>query len=221
MLGKSNLGRFGAATTGALMLCSVSAANAAVIQEFSDRTAFTTAAGAPLTNETFSSFIADTPFHTTPLDIGLFTISMTGSPPKFFGNKIDVVPIDGSFGVDGTNTMGVFTRPGQSLILTFESPIFAFGADFYDWNDDLLRTDVIVGGADVLSPPIDTTSPPRFYGFISDMPFTTVEFRGLENDVYGMDNLAFGGAYVGVPPVPEPGTLAIFGPSANWKVRRD
>lgn len=103
--------------------------------------------------------------------------------------------------------MRVFTDNGNisnaDLIFTFDSPIFAFGADFRSINDQINRTQILVG-PDTLALPIPGASGEfSFFGFTSPTPFTTVTFDALANDVYGIDNVTYG--------VPAPGILALLG----------
>lgn len=182
-------------------------ANAAIISTFTDRTAFDAVTTTSL--ETFNSIVSEVPFHTTPLDVGPFTLSMTGSPnTNPARNKIDIPPAEfGVFDVDGTNIANVLTFNGDSLFLTFDTAITAFGLDLADFNDGGLRTQIVVG-LDTLTPAVTGGSAVRFFGFTSDTAFTSVEFRSVINDGYGFDNVAFGGGSVAVP---EPGVLAMLG----------
>jgi len=173
---------------------------------FYDNEANWLAAMQSVTLEDFNSQTNGTPFHTTPLDVGPFTLSMTGTPSTSFGrNQIDTPPPQFSqFDVDGTTIANVLTRSGDSLFLTFDAAISGFGVNLASFNDDQLRTSILVAGGST-SPVIGPDGFVRFFGVTSDTPFTTVEFRGIDNDGYGMDNVQFGNA------VPEPTTLAIAG----------
>ena len=196
------------ATVIALLIALAGQAQAATITEFTSRAAFDLAVG-PTTTEDFNSFVVETPFHTIPLDVGDFTLSMTGTPVTTSGrNRIDLPPpLFSVFDVDGTNIANVLTTSDDSFFITFDVPTTAFGADFASWNDGFLRTDVVVDGIDVLTPPVGGGSTVRFYGFSSDTPFTTVRFRGLDNDGYGIDNVS----YLVTSAIPEPSTLALLG----------
>lgn len=181
-------------------------ANAVIISTFTDRTTFDAATSTTL--ETFNSFSTETAFHTVPLDVGPFTLSMAGAPnTDAERNKIDIPPLEfGVFDVDGTNIANLLTFAGDSLFLTFDTGITAFGVDLASFNNGFLRTQIVVG-ADTLTPAIADASTVRFFGFTSDAAFNSVEFRGVANDGYGLDNVAFGSAVA----VPEPGTLAMLG----------
>jgi hypothetical protein len=179
----------------------------AVPTTYTDRTTFEAAAGG-FTVETFDSFAADTPFHTVPVDVGAFTISMTGSPSTSY-NFIDLAPPDtAETDVNGTTNMRVFTNTNpegsDDLVFTFDQPIVAFGADFRSINDSIVRTQILVGADTIALPIAGASGLFSFFGFTSATPFDTIIFQGLANDVYGIDNLTYSS-------VPEPGILAMLG----------
>lgn len=162
-------------------------ASGSVVTTYTDRSSFEAALLSPST-ETFNSFLSEAPFHTTRLDVGPFTLSMTGSPstssPR---NSIDLPPAQFTvFDIDGTNIANVLTALGDSLFFDFDSPTTAFGADFGNFNDGFLRTQIVVDG-ETLSP--GGASGASFYGFLTDTPFSTVEFRAVDNDGFGIDNV--------------------------------
>ncbi|WP_395345193.1 PEP-CTERM sorting domain-containing protein [Ningiella sp. W23] len=181
-------------------------ANAALVS-FTDRSAFDAAAGAT-SIEDFDSFTIDTQFHTGTLDVGDFSLSMTSTPSTNF-NIIDVPPLaNAESDVNGSANMRVFTNGnlGVDLMFMFDTAISSFGADFRSLNDEIARTEIVVGG-EVLTLPIASGSgQASFYGFTSDTAFTSVIFRGIVNDVYGIDNVTYGSATA----VSAPSTLAMM-----------
>jgi hypothetical protein len=181
------------------IICISSASNAALITPFQERVSFE-AAASNLNTETFNSFVSDAPFHTAPLDVGDFSLSMLGNPStRTPTNSIDIPPARFSrIDVDGTNVASILTSSEASLFLTFDHPIFEFGADFADLQDNIFRTDIVIGG-DILTPAIDTT----FFGLISDTAFNKIEFRGRSSDGFGMDNVSYS--------VPIPAAVWFFG----------
>ncbi len=187
-----------------LLLGIVGTSAEAAVTVYTDRTSFNTAVG-PIVLENFNSFASETPFHTTALDVGDFTLSMTGSPNTGARrNKIDLPPYEWSVSdIDGTNVVNVLTILGDSLFITFDSPITAFGADFAAFNDGHLRTTIVVS-TEVLNPPATAGNDVRLFGFTSDTPFTVVEARAVDNDGYAIDNVSYS-------VVPEPAMICLLG----------
>ena len=182
--------------------------SAAVIGVFTDRASFDAAVG-PTHAEDFNAFTEDLAFHTTPVDVGPFTLSMTGSPlTDGTRNKIDALPLEESiFNVDNSAVAQALTTDGTTFVIKFDVPITAFGADFAALNEDIDRTRIIVG-ADTLAPPVTGGNTVGFFGFRADSPFTTLEFVTSSlvrpGDGYSLDNVAFS-------PIPVPGALWLFG----------
>ena len=183
--------------------------SAAVVEVFTERALFDAAVG-PTLAEDFNTFESDTPFHTSAVDVGPFTLSMTGSPlTDGTRNKIDVPPLEEPvMNVDNTTVAQALTTDGTTFLITFEDPITAFGADFAALNEDVDRTQIIVDGTDILALPVTAGNTVGFFGFQTDSPFTTLEFvtSSLERplDGYSLDNVAFS-------PIPIPGALWLFG----------
>lgn len=197
-----------------LALCT--GASAALIS-YTSQSAFLAAAGS-VSTEDFNSQTDGATFHTTPLDVGPFTLSMTGSPSTSSGrNQIDAPPPQfAAFDVDGTTVANVLTTRGDSLLLTFDSAITSFGVSLAAFNDDRIRTEIVLGGS-VFQPAASAGSVVRFFGVTSDTAFTTVRFRGLDNDGFGMDNVLYGARAT----VPEPGSLALLGAGLlGWHLTR-
>lgn len=173
----------------AVAMLTAAPASAAIIQ-YTDRSAFTAAAGT-VTIEDFSGFAnADLAPST---DLGTFTISTNGTAfVNFAALSIDITADTGGGG------------PG-TVTFTFDTPIFAFGADFSSLNNDSPRTYAVVGGTNFDPLPLS----PDFLGFVSDTSFTSVIFANREgfplNDAFEVDNLTFGGGAI-----PEPGTWALM-----------
>ena len=182
-------------------------ANAATMI-FTDRTAFNTAAGAT-TLVDFNSFTTEVNFRTTPLDVGPFSIAGSG-PGQGSRNRIDIPPAQfPSFDIDGTNLVNMFVGSQSSVEITFDAPVFAFGADFSRLNDGAVRTQ-ISGAGESFVPPVDGGI--RFFGFTSDTAFSNVRFENAtgttNSDGFSLDNVSFASAAVGA--VPEPTTWAMM-----------
>lgn len=192
-----------------MLVASTTLVGAATLTQYADRTTFNAAAG-PLSSEDFNSSVSDVSFNLSTIDVGPFTITHSGFFSFSDFNFIDVPPLDfAGFDIDGTTLMngGVFS--GDSIILTFDSPIFAFGADFSALNDIDPRSFFEIAG-ETITLPTALGIEVIFFGIISDTAFTTVTLTALVNigEGYGMDNVAFGDSEL--PPVPLPAALPLL-----------
>jgi hypothetical protein len=190
-----------------LFIVSMSTANAALVQ-YSDRTLFEAASGI-LSSEDFNSYTTDVSFSMSPLDVGDFTITYDGVLVSGW-NMIDATPFAMSslLDIDGTSYMLGGLAEAETIVLTFDSAITAFGADFTGLNDDVARSLFNIAG-DTISLPVQSGLTTLFFGVVSDTPFDTVTLMGLSSsEGYGMDNVAYGSGTVSVP---EPTTLALMG----------
>lgn len=195
-----NLGMIAAA-----MVLVGGAAQAATLTTFDDRALFD--AATTTSTEDFESFIRDTSFLYTTLDIGPFTVTNNAAvdPDLDDYNFIDVppqafstLPPDASTHLVG----GLFD--GDTIVLTFDSPITAFGADFRGFVPSSQFSQFEIAGQ-TLDSPRASGFPTLFFGVISDSPFSTVTVRGLGfpiGDSFGMDNVAYGSASPAAIPVP-------------------
>lgn len=170
---------------------------------FTNEAEFRLASG-PVGLETFNSQINDTPFHTTPLDVGDFVVSMTGFPETNNNrNLVDAPPLYLSdFDIDGSTLLNVLTFSTDSLFLTFKTPITSFGVYLGNFNDSRIRTSIVVAGSTTEPAPGGDAVDVRFFGIVSNNLFDTVEFRGIDNDGYGLDNVLYGSdaTFVPLPP---------------------
>lgn len=171
----------------------------------------------------FNDVAADTSFSPTPFDAGPFTMGpgstgLAGSFGNANFNEIDVSPFGGQnlrFNIDGTAHARVFMSAGESLTLTFDTPITAFAAEFLDLNGadtapGSLRTEILLG-THVEQPGIDADDSVRFLGFASDSAFSSVTFSAAFPGVasaFSFDNVRFVSAPVAVS---EPASLALLG----------
>jgi hypothetical protein len=184
-------------------------ANAAIVT-YSDPTLFTSGATELLSTYGFENFLTDESFNDAAVDAGDFSISILGVGDSSFGNNIvDTPPVLTITSIDGSTGLNVFTELGNSFLITFDSPIFSFGADFAAFNDGGNRTQIFIDGQSVTTP-----DSPSFFGIISDQSFTTVEFRGNNNDLFGVDNIHYSA-------VPEPSSALLLGLGAiGFVIRR-
>ena len=187
-------------------------AQAAIIT-FADRTAWAAAAGGIFGGENFESFATDTSFRGTSVGLSAgMSIGTVVDDGDTDDNLIDVPPATSAEGdVNGTAYAKVFN--GQSAVPTspfigFDIPVSAFGADFKNLNDAVLRSRIeLFNGAtllDTLEPSIEVAGTVRFFGFVSDQPVTELRFIRVANDVFGIDDIQ-------IQQAPEPGTLALLG----------
>lgn len=203
-----------AGLVGALSMPVVSSA---ALMSFTDRPTWAAEAGPVTASEDFSSFAVDTSFDgsSAALAAGM-SIGSINADGRGQYNLVDVVPLQLSeTNVNGTAHALVLGGPfGQAGSVTpfisFGAPVRAFGADFRNLNDDLLRTSIdIYGGTTLLasfSPSVGAFGNLRFFGFVADAGETVTEirFRWSAADAYGIDNIQ-------IAAIPEPGTLALLG----------
>ena len=176
---------------------------AAAVTTYTDRTTFNTATS-PTLFENFNGFDADTSFATSPVTASYLTVSASPGASSIY-NKIDVAPhVTGESDVDGTPSINALTQAGISVFLTFNQALSAFGADFRALQDNEFRTAIFINGFEV-DPTVTSGNQTRFLGFASDTPFTSIEFRGIQNDAFGIDNTA-----AATGGVPEPATWALM-----------
>ncbi|HEB88829.1 MAG TPA: PEP-CTERM sorting domain-containing protein [Deltaproteobacteria bacterium] len=181
-------------------------AHAAIVQ-FDDRSVFEANAGA-VTLQDFEGFAAEVDaFEDAAFDFGDF--SAFNGPNAFSGGDIGVPPAGGNFG--STNVIiGATFISAAVFELTFDSPISAIGFDageLADQRSDRIIFDNAAGDVLTVFDPVDQL---RFWGFISDTPFTTLTISqigfssgGGDGDGFTIDNLAYA-------VVPEPSTGLLF-----------
>jgi hypothetical protein len=191
-------------------------AHAAIIA-YTDRQTWAPAGGLVTGSENFNSFGSDTSFDGTSLALAAgMSIGSIGAVGTAFYNIVDVPPPETPEGdVNGTAHAFVAGGPfgsGGSVtpFISFSSPVHAFGADFRNLNDNLLRTTIdVYNGSTLLgslNPSVLPVNNLRFFGFAASAgeTVTQIRFRWNENDAYGIDNIE-------IAAVPEPATLALVG----------
>jgi hypothetical protein len=195
-------GRFPVATVTAALALALSGPALASVTVFTDATLFAGAAG-PLELETFNGVVGEPNFRTSPVVVGDLSFQGVG-PHQSDRNYIDQPPAQfGGLNVDGTTVVNMLTFGGvsqSSITITFAHAINAFGASFRSWNSGALRSHIEVLGQS-LQPGIAPASEIRFFGFVSDTPFTSLSFvadSGAAGNGIGMDNAYYSAA------VPEP-----------------
>lgn len=185
------------------LICPLHASSAIV--QYSSRAAFTAAAGA-VTIEDFESFTPNaTAFRNTIFDFGDFTgYNGPHSGTGFGGDIYAPGTVNGS-----TDIIVVLGTSGARLDLVFDYPITAIGFDaeqMADQRHDEILFNNLAGDVVPVTDPIDQV---RFWGFISDTPFTTFTMRqtgwgtgGGPTDGFHIDDLTYN--------VPEPGAAAFM-----------
>ncbi|MGG7566067.1 VPLPA-CTERM sorting domain-containing protein [Rhodovulum sp. DZ06] len=201
----------------ALAALTATPALSASFTTFTDRAAFEAAVGAGLTVETFDSVLVDTSFGGGgSATVGAVTMSATLDIGGY--NMIDAPSVTAEVNVNGTTALNVGTLGSDTATMSFASSIFAFGADFFNFNDGVQRTRIEVG-ADVLLPPVTPSYTPTFFGFISDAAFSSLQFTALQSDAYGIDNVSFATATSDVP-VPAAAPMLLAGIAGLGLLRR-
>jgi hypothetical protein len=190
-------------------------AMAATITQF-DRATFQTAvSGGTISEQDFDGFLAGTTLTTD----GVVTYAASLGTPLVTSTFLTTTPPNGL----GSTSVGFFI-PSETATFTFGSAISAFGIDIntFDPNEGGYTGTLNIG--DTVLSKFDVfpgTATGQFLGFISDTPFTSVNIRttggGLTPFSFTLDTLVYGQAQaiidVGDPnaPIPEPGTLLLFG----------
>jgi len=164
-------------------------ASAALIG-YNDRTAWEAAVGGTYLEEDFSS-TASAVYEFSPIDIGDFTVSASGST---FGPTWHNISSSGAGGsslndVNGSQQLNAATGDSGGTTLEFDFEIYAFGADWAGVSNDSRITSFVMDGMQLDIPYLTG----GFFGFVSDTALTT-NFLSLTAggaDGFGMDNLVY------------------------------
>jgi hypothetical protein len=189
-----------------LALVVANSAAAATFTVFTDRALFDAAAGAT-SSENFNSVVGEPSFNGSDLTVGDLTLRNDNTISRGY---IDQPPAEFSvFNIDGTANANIFTDTNRSFTLGFSSAITAFGADFGGMNDGLQRSVFNVLGDDIFAP-IQSGNTVQFFGFISDMAFSSLSIFDVndEGDGFSMDNVSYGTTIAPVP-LPAGGLLLL------------
>lgn len=189
----------------AALVCSAAPAESVVLT-FNNRAAWELAIGQPVSFfEDFSGFGVDTEFRSGAVDVGPFSLEEVGGDD--FRNLIDVAPFQ--FGDNnGTTHASMFTNFGvTSVLMTLDSPLTAWGANFFSIDAEGLTLNFLGLGDSA-----DVPSGTGFFGVIASGAFNGISFEsrteisGGTGEGFGLDDVA-GGTVT----VPEPTTLVLIG----------
>jgi len=179
---------------------------ASPIAVYTDRTAWEAATGGPEWEVDFEGYADDTPFRTTPVDAGPFSLLQTGS--AIYWNEIKAA-----------GHAAIYTNFGDTTVaMTFDEPLLAWGADFSNVNAGEKVNLELVGGGNVT---IEVEPDVEFFGFeapsgetlVSKITFVSrTEIAGSAGEIFILDNVA------GV--TPEPATLVMLAYGLPLAIRR-
>jgi hypothetical protein len=177
---------------------------------FTDRPTWT-AAAAPNGSENFNSFATDTTFQNVSVPITNGTVIGQLGSNGAQTNKIDAPPAEfaNAYILDGTSYLIGDLTAGQTMTITFNNPVTAWGGDFKGVADVPRTTHIdVFDAANVLQGTVTMSSPTNttlgFYGFTMTAGTTAKKLvlsNGVaSNDAFGLDNIQFS--------VPEPSAAA-------------
>jgi hypothetical protein len=177
----------------------------AALVGYTDRTAWEAAVGGSFVEEDFST-TASGSYETTPIDVGDFTVSVSGST---FGSSWHNIGPLGSGGaasssVNGSQQLNLSTGDVGGTTLEFDNSIYAFGANWAGVSDSR-TTSFLIDGIELDIPALTG----GFFGFVSDTALTTnfLTLTAGAADGFGMDDLVYSYS----SSVPEPSTVALLG----------
>jgi hypothetical protein len=187
----------------ALLVCGVAAPHAAaapVLTVYTDRAAWEAAVSGTFVEENLNAFNPGVSYELAPLDVGDFTISVSGDT---FPGWHQVGPNNTVNDVNGTAQLNAITVLNGRTTLSFDFPVWAFGAHWAGISDSRV-TSIDVDGTVLPLPNLNQA----FYGFTSSAPFSSL-FLSLTTggpDGFGMDDVVYSRSAI-----PEPATLALVG----------
>ncbi len=196
----------GVLLTLAVLIVAAGQVHAATV--YTDKTAWqaalATAGGSVDFTVDFNSFTTDTPFRTSALDLGPFSLEQIAGDTSD-GNLVDVAPIGWSLSVNGSPQASIWAFDDRIVDMVFDAPVLGFGGDMQAYNNLSLNVDLNLGTAGTAM--WDAPSGATFIGIVSNTPFTTARFSdgGDSTQTWGWDNIQGGSGAV-----PEPTTLAIW-----------
>lgn len=178
--------------------CFASQAHSAVTV-YTDRAAWEAAVGGTFSEQNFNSFTTGTSYQTVPVNVGDFSVSMTGSDFGFIWHNIG--PDSTGNNVNGTPQINAATGDVGGTTLAFTSAIYAFGGNWAGISDGR-TTSLDIDGTDFAIPNLNG----GFWGVVSDAPFSSsfLQLTAGAADGFGLDNVVYANAAT----VSTPGTMA-------------
>lgn len=116
----------------------------------------------------FQGFTQDTYFQTASVNVGPFSLQQIGQDPVFglFQNFIDVPPLQFTDN-SGVTNVAMYTKFGvQTVNMTFASPIFAWGANFYNAQSNELVNLILTSTGSGVVATVPVTVDTGFFGFV-------------------------------------------------------
>jgi hypothetical protein len=180
-----------------------SQAQATILTVFNDKIAWEAAVGGSFSEQNFNTFTTNTSYEFSPVDVGDFSVSVSGT--TFGSSWHNIGPVSNSNDVNGTPQINAATGAAGGTTLAFLSAITSFGADWQGISDSR-TTSINVLGEILAIPNLNG----GFWGFVSDTPFTSelLFLSGGSADGFGIDNVVYSAS---TAPVPEPSTMLLFG----------
>jgi hypothetical protein len=203
-----------AALAAAVLLAPAAAADAAVLT-FSSQSAFAAAApGLPTID--FEGIAPDVSFVFIPGTLSLGGATFATNTPVSDGFLFVIGP-DLYYVANSVLSFQQSSTGVDSLLITFASPVTAFGALFGQFSTQTLSVTLSTG--DSTSVVAAALPDLAFFGLVSDTPFSSLVLTGPAIDVYNLDDVQFGRTPT---PVPEPASIALaaFGLAAATLRRR-
>ncbi len=166
---------------------------------FTSPVAFTNLLGQPINNAIrFDDFTEDTSFQNASLDVGPLSFSSSG--PAHIGlNKIEVSPvllelIQPNFTPHAALYLRTADEGNTTVTLTFDQPIFGFGASYRGLRRDTAISYTTASGDHTLVPGITN----RFFGFILDSGefISSLTFSSPLENGFGIDNILLSNAII-------------------------
>jgi hypothetical protein len=169
---------------------------------YTDRAAWEVAVSGAYVEKDFDTFNATVSYEFAPVNVGDFTVSVSG---ETFGTDFHSIGPTGLNTVNGTPHLSAATGPTGGTTLSFSFPIWSFGADWAGTSNGGRVTSINIDGTILALPNLEEG---LFYGFTSDTPFTSMFMYLTDGDPdgFGMDNVVYTRSAV-----PEPVTLALMG----------